>query len=291
MRDGRPLRRLHQTLLRLLCGGGGGGDGRGGDCGAVRRRRWRPAFAHCLLCLTVLTAECIQPMCAHPCKSDYEVCNAVLQVGSNLIEDNPKGERPYCECSDTNACPKRWSNRTGQTLTWFHHERRDWLVQYQFCSDVIERGPQCTMTTEVVITVKTEQSLWRPELKHIHCHCPDHIYYLQSWRLNSTGQEWYYSYNCYRRNCKLKEPCVKHYLDRGGSRTMGYHFLCSCPHGQHCPIGNKDQRIQSYEVDDSDDIGPFISGYCEDVPGLQSNNRKSFTYESREPIRDSIDKS
>ena len=63
---------------------------------------------------------------------------------------------------------------------------------------------------------------------------------------------------------------MKHYLDRGGSRTMGYQFLCTCPLGKYCPVSKKAQKVQSYEVDDSDQIGPYIAGYCEDIPGADT---------------------
>lgn len=180
------------------------------------------------------------------------------------------------------------------------------------------------MNTETAITIQSDQSAWLPRLKHPLCHCPDHKYYLQSWRLNSSAQTWHYNYICYQvssnldnilyqvktywhshwimmhvismvrtsntavvskamvdeilitspgfflppqRNCRYNEPCVKHYLDRGGSHTVGYFFICSCPYGQHCPINKEDQRVQSYESDGSDDQGPFITGICEDIPG------------------------
>ena len=57
---------------------------------------------------------------------------------------------------------------------------------------------------------------------------------------------------------------MKHYFDRGGTRTMGYSFLCTCRPGFHCPVN---RRQNGKPALDQDTIGPFTEGKCEKIPG------------------------
>jgi hypothetical protein len=66
--------------------------------------------------------------------------------------------------------------------------------------------------------------------------------------------------------CDTAEPCVKHYLDRAASHTVGYKFICSCPESYYCPTSRN--KIHAYDTDGSDEaIGPYVLGYCEPVLG------------------------
>ena len=66
--------------------------------------------------------------------------------------------------------------------------------------------------------------------------------------------------------CKPDEGCVKHYMDRSRTHTVGFTFPCTCVSGFYCPL-EKRGKIKVYEVDHHDDLGPFIADVCKPIPG------------------------
>ena len=50
--------------------------------------------------------------------------------------------------------------------------------------------------------------------------------------------------------------------------------MCSCPQGYYCPAG-KEEKVKAYEIDDMDETGPFIWGYCLPILGWEVNQEDS----------------
>lgn len=201
------------------------------------------------------------------CNNEFSVCTSILKISSaNYIE-----EGPLCSCHGYQSA---WDEYDNKSLTWYHHERGDWMVHFRFC-DRVMTGPTCRSEElgDVVVVLRAEHGQdWSPRLTKFVCNCHNRRYYMRGWML--VNGEWEYEFTCARPTlgrdvnpmCKKEEPCVKHYMDKSGSHSVGYRFLCSCPEGYHCPAGTEG-KVKAYGVDADDATGPYIRGYCHKIPG------------------------
>ncbi|KAK2152954.1 hypothetical protein LSH36_313g00009 [Paralvinella palmiformis] len=210
----------------------------------------------------VVSKQETRPICLAP---DSDVSRTVLKVGSGpLIDDGV-----ICRCVDE-ANTLQWNEARDRALTWYHHERTDWLVQYQFCTTKSRKRP-CLLEDDVAVVVRSPKDSWDPKLDYWRCSCQNEIYHMDSWMIHDDSKQdkqfWEYRYTCDKLTCDTGEPCVRHYMDRAASHTVGFRFLCTCPEGHYCPP-SKGGKPQAYEADGHDkDIGPYIFGYCIPVPG------------------------
>ncbi|KAK2170260.1 hypothetical protein NP493_1155g00025 [Ridgeia piscesae] len=200
-----------------------------------------------------------------------QVCMAMLRIG--VATTVPQGL--YCACE---ACQNwTWTEPDivdNMALNWYHHWRGDWLIQYRFCEPVMP-SERCTDTDQqrVVATVEVDIGGWAPTRLDIECRCRSGIYFMQGWMLIKETF-WKYDYVCDRPRCKPKEPCVKRYLARSSTHTVGFRFTCSCLAGQYCAT-EQDERIKTYDIDDSDKQGPFLYGYCRPVSVVRPASKRS----------------
>ncbi|KAK2160179.1 hypothetical protein LSH36_138g01048 [Paralvinella palmiformis] len=208
-------------------------------------------------CKSDISAKCLAP--------DSDVSRIVLRVSSGVLIDDGL----ICRCDD-DADRLHWDEDNKMALTWYHHERTDWLIQYQFCTTK-SRKRKCLLEDDVAVVIKSPKDSWNPTLQQWICSCLNGRYHMDSWILRDNirpgKQFWEYHYTCDKRPCDVGQPCVRHYLNRAASQTIGFKFLCTCPEGRLCQ-SSSEGKPQAYETDGHDkDTGPFILRYCRPVHG------------------------
>ncbi|XP_064652493.1 uncharacterized protein LOC135503092 [Lineus longissimus] len=183
------------------------------------------------------------------CGGEAHVCQTLMRLVTGEVMD----EQPYCECTE---CSTTWDQYDKRSLTWTHHERRDWTVQYRFCGDITPTR-DCK-NNETAFHLETDVKGWNPRVKNGRCRCPHSTYHLLGWR--KVGSVWRYTYRCDKEICGKHDPCVKHYVNKNG-KTTGYKFLCSCEMGYHCPTSHPIDSFTATEMDKNGDR--FVYDYCE----------------------------
>ncbi|XP_074656966.1 uncharacterized protein LOC141910142 [Tubulanus polymorphus] len=184
-------------------------------------------------------------------------CDDNYQVVCQTIMKLPRGETleeiPYCNCP---ACTHiSWDSKDSKSMTWVHHEKSDWMVQYKFCKP-LEEMRTCVEGDEIAIQLETDIQKWNPRLKLKRCECPvdpntgeRQPYRLKWWK--KVGGKWVYSYSCTHRKCTPSERyCVKRYIDPA-DRTTEYNFQCTCAPEYYCPTDYEelDKALYSPKAD------------------------------------------
>jgi len=193
------------------------------------------------------------------CRDVESVCASLMKVGDHVQHED--GE--YCTCEGCDNA--MWDENDERTFTWYHHEKKHWLVQYRFCEAI--RSKQCRAGgSEVAAVIRTDFGTWRPRIKKLYCRCPDRKHYLQGWSA-SEDKYWDYHYICQRTECANIDPkdsspvaCVKRYMDATGNKITGYQFQCTCAEGFSCPTTFENDDIP--DIEGEDHKGPFVNGYC-----------------------------
>jgi hypothetical protein len=196
-----------------------------------------------------------------PCPDVEHVCTSLLKMDGVLSTE----QGSYCACKGCEDPP--WNEDDKKSLTWYHFERNDWMVQYRFCEPLMPKH-ECHDPEEVAAVIRTDAKGWNPRIKKLYCSCPKNRYFLQGWTL-VHGTAWDYHYTCDRPSCD-DNPCMKHYLtsEEDAEKTTGYKFLCSCADGYKCPTSQKHAADRKREKRDAptkntDNSGDFVYGYCE----------------------------
>merc|ERR1712004_17150 len=120
----------------------------------------------------------------------------------------PQLEDRLCQCAGCRDVV--WDEDGGQTFIWFHHEKNNWQLQYQFC-EPIYTGHTCMNNGQVAAVIRTDASGWTPYMNTMHCRCPDNAYYVQGWHL-VDNKYWDYKYICNQGICRAEgvhTPCVR----------------------------------------------------------------------------------